>query len=124
MDYLKDFCRLAFTSAASILFGVNTHDHGTRSMGLAITVLVLWLSFLLDPTDPRNHARAAKLLDRSSTDVFCNPSKMYAEAQAAKADPWADGRIDDQKDITLDDLIHDTGADAGQSGSNSPANWA
>jgi hypothetical protein len=61
-NYLKDIVRLGSTSAASAGVVVGTSNNLERALSFAIIGFTLVTSFLFDSKDPRNHARAIKLL--------------------------------------------------------------
>ena len=60
--YLKDILRLLLSSAASAGVIVGTSNWLERGLTFAVIALTLVASFLFDSKDPRNHARAVKLL--------------------------------------------------------------
>lgn len=60
--YLKDALRLVLASAATAGVVVGTSNWIERILTFVVTAFTLIATFLFDSKDPRNHARAVKLL--------------------------------------------------------------
>lgn len=70
LNYAKDILRLTIATCATALIIVLLPFGAEDVMGIVILALLLWISFLLDSRDPRNHARAAILLTRQANVQF------------------------------------------------------
>ena len=98
LNYFKDALRLLLTILAALIIA-GLHTHLERQMGLAILLLLLWVSFLLDTADPRHHARATRLLTKTVRVQFIASLPHEFVALAERVEKLA------KSGITLDDLF-------------------